>query len=97
MPPKKRNSKAAMDTTESAIAGIRSSFLMVCMTPVKIMSNKIIATGFLVSKKYNIIAALDASAITNIKPMSEQTHKAILRALMFSGEKEVMGKLLRCR
>lgn len=51
MPPKNRSSKAAMDTTERAIAGIRSSFLMVCIIPVKSMSNKIMAIGFLALKK----------------------------------------------
>ena len=74
-----------MDTTESAIAGIRSSFLRVCIMPVKSASNKNMATGFLVSMKYRLIVALDASAIANIKPAIEQTHKAILRALRFSG------------
>ncbi len=51
MLPKNRRSKAAMDMTERAIAGIRSSFLSVCMIPVKNMSNKMMATGFLASKK----------------------------------------------
>lgn len=40
-----------MDTTDRAIAGIRSSILMVCMIPVKSVSNKIMAIGFLASKK----------------------------------------------
>lgn len=74
-----------MDTAESAMAGIRSALLRVWITPVKSASNKIMAIGFLVSMKYRLIAALDASAIANSKPAIEQTHKAILRALMFSG------------
>ena len=43
-PPKNRRSRAAMETTESAIAGIRKSFLRACMTPVKSMSATTMAT-----------------------------------------------------
>ena len=91
MPPKNRRNKAAMETTDSAIAGTRRSFLRVCMTPVKSMRNRIMPIGFLAAVEDRLIAALDAIAITKIKPTVEQTHKAILRALMFSGVKEVMG------
>ena len=85
MPPINRTSKATMDTVDSAIAGICSSFLRICMTPVKNMSKRIMTIGFLLSKKYRLIAIFDLSKITNINPAIEQTHKAILRALMFSG------------
>lgn len=91
MPPKNRSSRAAADMTDKITAGIRSSFLKICMIPVKSMSNKMMATGFLASKKYRLICAFVASTMTTIKPMIEQAHKAILRALMFSGVKEVIG------
>ena len=44
IPLKNRRNRAAMDTTESAIAGIRKSFLRACMTPVKSRSATTIAT-----------------------------------------------------
>ena len=49
--PKNKINKAAMDITESAIAGIRNSFLKVCMMPVKRLSNKITVIGIRASKR----------------------------------------------
>ena len=47
------------------------------MTPVKSMRATTMATWFLALKKYRLIVALVASAITKIKPTIEQNHKAV--------------------
>ena len=90
-PPKSSRHKAAADTTESAIAGIRRSLLKLCMTPVKSMRSKIISTGLMEPERDSRIEVLVEMATTKIKPMIEHANKAILRVLMFSGVKDVMA------
>jgi hypothetical protein len=88
--PKNKISKAEMDANESAIAGIRNSFPRVCMMPVKSMSPRITATEYRAPAKYKLLEVEVVSAKQKVELRIEQTHNAILRALIFSGEKVFM-------